>query len=264
MIAKTAPVGICDHCAGPIHPDEWFTRRGPRRYCCIDCRNTANSRNGNPVRTAKLRESVAAGAWHNPRERMTPEQISAVQSHASRAGRLREVREGRWRNPALDAAAREKLSRPRKHAGALHIAIERIRAGAHVADLTIDEQAAYRAHAHALRERYKRDEAFIQSLRSRRDIADLRVSKDVFAIRLDLWPAGVTHALPSYDPDARQIVILPVPAQRLPLQGTYRVSQNGRRMAVLASRLLKRFEIAAGEWQLVAHGAGGQMVFERA
>lgn len=42
---------------------------------------------------------------------MTPEQISATQSVASRTSRLREVAEGRWRNPGLTPEARRKNSR---------------------------------------------------------------------------------------------------------------------------------------------------------
>ncbi len=141
---KTAPIGICDHCGGRIHPDEWYTRRGPRRYCCTDCKNTANSRSTADVRSAKARQRVAAGTWQNPRDGMTPEQISAQQSEASRKARLREVEEGRWRNPALSDAAREKLSRPRKHAGLLHRVIEKLRGGS-VRGLTPEEAEAHRA-----------------------------------------------------------------------------------------------------------------------
>ena len=106
---KNAPIGICDHCLGPIHPDEHYTSKGhPRRYCCRDCRNTANSRNSTAIRAEKARERVEAGQWVNPRELLTPEQISAIQSAASRAGRLREIAEGRWRNPALSPDSRAK------------------------------------------------------------------------------------------------------------------------------------------------------------
>lgn len=149
---KTQPIGTCDHCLGPIPADEWYTRRGPRRYCCIDCRNTANSRNGEPVRHAKMMERVEAGEWVNPRSLMTPEEISAAQSEASRKGRLREVAEGRWRNPALTDAARAKLSRPRKHHGLLHTALEKLTAGKRMAELTVAERRVY----HAYRTRLKR------------------------------------------------------------------------------------------------------------
>lgn len=108
---KNAPIGICDHCLGPIHPDEHYTSKGhPRRYCCRDCRNTANSRNSTAIRAEKARERVEAGQWVNPRELMTPEQISAIQSAASRTGRLREIAEGRWRNPGLSPESRAKNS----------------------------------------------------------------------------------------------------------------------------------------------------------
>jgi len=43
--------------------------------------------------------------------------------------RKAEVSEGRWRNPALTDAARRKLSRPRKHTGALARAIDKARTG---------------------------------------------------------------------------------------------------------------------------------------
>jgi hypothetical protein len=145
MSEKTAPVGTCDHCGGSIHPDEWYTRRGPRRYCCRDCKNTANSRAGAPIRSDKGKQRVALGTWTNPRDVMTQEQISAVQSQASRKARLREVREGRWRNPALDDAAREKLSRPRKHVGIIHRVLEKLRLGS-VRDLTDEEREAHNAY----------------------------------------------------------------------------------------------------------------------
>ena len=67
MAEKRLPVGICDHCKSKILVQDWYTSHGkPRRYCSIDCRNTANSRAGNPVRVAKLRKSVAEGRWQNP------------------------------------------------------------------------------------------------------------------------------------------------------------------------------------------------------
>jgi hypothetical protein len=72
---------------------------------------------------------------------------------------LREIAEGRWRNPALSLEAREKLSRPRKHGDnpVLHRAIERLRQGAKVADLTPEEREAHRIHRATLREA-RRDE----------------------------------------------------------------------------------------------------------
>lgn len=152
MKDKTAPVGVCDHCGGKIHPDDWYTHRGARRYCCTDCKNTANSRAGAPIRSDKAKERVAAGVWQNPRDLMTPEEIHLAQSHASRKARLREVREGRWRNPALSDEAREKLSKPRKHTGILHRVIEKLRGGS-LRDLTPDERAAHDAWRRDLKAR---------------------------------------------------------------------------------------------------------------
>ena len=73
MATKQKPMGICDHCEGAIPPGDWYTSHGkPRLYCSIDCRNTANSRNGTPARTAKLRQAVAEGCWQNPQEPAPP------------------------------------------------------------------------------------------------------------------------------------------------------------------------------------------------
>ena len=147
MATKQKPMGICDHCEGAIPPGDWYTSHGkPRLYCSIDCRNTANSRNGTPARTAKLRQAVAEGHWQNPHHLHPP--TAAEQAARSRKGRLREVAEGRWRNPALDPAARAKLSTPRKYAAdpVLHSALEQLRQGARMVDLTAAEQARYRSY----------------------------------------------------------------------------------------------------------------------
>jgi acyl-CoA reductase-like NAD-dependent aldehyde dehydrogenase len=56
------------------------------------------------------------------------------------------VAAGRWRNPALTDAARAKLSRPRRHTGALHNALEKLKRGLRVADLTAEQQDAHRAY----------------------------------------------------------------------------------------------------------------------
>jgi len=141
---KTEPVGICDLCKGSIPPSEWYTRRGPRLYCSIDCRNTANSRAGNLVRTAKVLKRVEAGTWKNPAQLRPP--TPEEQGERARKGRLREVEARTWRNPALTDQARVKLSRPRRHSGPLHSALEKLKQGARVADLTPDEQAAHRAY----------------------------------------------------------------------------------------------------------------------
>ncbi len=108
---KNAPIGICDHCLGPIHPDEHYTSKGqPRRYCCRDCRNTANSRNSTAIRIEKAKANVAAGTWYNPRSELTREQISEIQSRAATTARTRERAEGRWRNPGLSPESRAKNS----------------------------------------------------------------------------------------------------------------------------------------------------------
>ena len=144
---KTEPIGVCDHCKGEI-TDTWYTRRGPRRYCCVDCRNTANSRAGAPTRSAKNRARVAAGVWQNPHKLNPP--TGEEQARRARLGRLREVAAGTWRNPALADVARVKLSRPRKHTGDLHRAIEKLKRGLSTADLSPEEQEAHRAYRRRL------------------------------------------------------------------------------------------------------------------
>lgn len=125
MPDKRAPIGICDQCGGAIPAAEHYTSKGrPRLYCSRDCRNTANSRAGAPVRARKARQRVARGEWRNP-AKLHPPDPTNVAAGVSRA-RKSEVRAGRWRNPALTDAARRKLSRPRKHRGVLARAIERI------------------------------------------------------------------------------------------------------------------------------------------
>jgi hypothetical protein len=97
---KTAPLGACDLCRGPIPIDEWYTSKGkPRLHRSIDCRNAANSRVGAPARSVKAKARVKAGAWQNPRSFLSPAELSALQSNASRKARTREVKEHRWRNP---------------------------------------------------------------------------------------------------------------------------------------------------------------------
>lgn len=149
MPAKTQPLGICDHCLGPIPPGQWRTRRGPRLYCSLDCRNTANSRAGAEERGRKARARVQAGAWQNPAKLHPPDPANL--SAGARRLRLREVAEGRWRNPGLPPEAREINSRPHKHTGPLAAAIERLKAGARMTDLTPDEAEAYRSYRRHLR-----------------------------------------------------------------------------------------------------------------
>jgi len=52
------------------------------------------------------------------------------------------VKAGTWKNPAITDKARAKLSRPRKHVGALHRAIEKLRHGS-TKDLTDVEHKAW-------------------------------------------------------------------------------------------------------------------------
>lgn len=163
MSDKQKPLGICDLC-GERFPAgvSLYTRRGPRRYCSVECRNTANSRVGAPVRARKARERVASGEWFNPspftRPGATDAQRAALVEKMRRSvsrARRREVAEGRWRNPALDDAAREKLSRPRIHADnpLLHSAIEKLRRGAAMSELSQDEAEIYRTYRRERRER---------------------------------------------------------------------------------------------------------------
>lgn len=111
MSTKTQPTGICDLCGGPIPVSEWYTSKGkPRLYCSFECKQTANSRAGAEERSRKTKRRVAEGTWVNPRSLMTPEQIHAAQSRASRKARLGEIGRGAWRNPALSDDARAKIS----------------------------------------------------------------------------------------------------------------------------------------------------------
>lgn len=169
MSEKKLPLGICDHCGEPFPRGvSLTTKRGPRRYCSIDCRNTANSRNGNPVRTAKLRQAVAAGRWQNPHHLHPP--TPEEQSRRSRLVRLREVAEGRWRNPALAPDARAKLSRPRRHGDnpLLHAAMEKLRHGS-MQELTPAERDAFHAYQKVLRDaqRTRRTPEQLARLRAR-------------------------------------------------------------------------------------------------
>lgn len=152
--AKIRSVGVCDLCGGAIPRGEWYTSKGaPRLHCSLECKQTANSRAGNPKRIAKLRQAIARGEWQNPRAHMTPEEISKAQAHASKTARTREVAAGRWRNPALDAKARKKLSRPRKHYGRLHRALELLRAGVKARDLPEDLRKSHQRYRRRLAKR---------------------------------------------------------------------------------------------------------------
>lgn len=150
MPNKKHPLGVCDLCNGPISPGDWYTsKRRPRLYCSIDCRNTANSRNGNPERVRKLRLAIAAGAWQNPAEINPPDPANL--SAGARRLRLREVAAGTWRNPGLTPEARAINSLPHKHSGPLAAAIEKLKAGRRVADLTDEERQAHLLYCRALR-----------------------------------------------------------------------------------------------------------------
>lgn len=151
MADKRAPLGICDLCGAQM-PDAYTAKGRPRLYCSRECRNTSNSRAGAASRTRKLHERIAAGSWVNPAMLRPP--TSAEQAARARKGRLREVAAGVWRNPALGEAARAKLSRPRKHSGALAEAMERLKQpGVGMADLTPPQQDAYRAYAREMQSR---------------------------------------------------------------------------------------------------------------
>lgn len=156
MAEKKQPVGICDLCEGSIPRSKWYTsKRKPRLHCSRDCRNTANSRAGSAVRSRKAKKRVAAGAWQNPHHLNPP--TSEEQAERARKGRKREVQEGSWRNPALTEAAKVKLSRPRRHEDnlVLHGAIERLKQGDKVSDLSDQEQEAYREYRRKLYEENK-------------------------------------------------------------------------------------------------------------
>lgn len=153
-MTKQQSIGTCDHCRGPIARDEWYTSKGkPRLYCCRDCRNTANSRAGAAERGRQARERVKRGEWQNPAELNPPDpaKVSAGISRSKKAA----VERGEWVNPALNDDARAKLSRPRKHDGALASAIERLSAGETMQDLTDAEVIAYREYRQQLRDEHR-------------------------------------------------------------------------------------------------------------
>lgn len=150
MAEKKQAIGICDFCLGDIPPDlgNWTSKGTPRLHCSLVCRQTANSRAGNEERIAKVHVRVLLGEWQNPMHLRPP--TPEEQSARSRKGRLREVADGTWRNPGLTDEAREINSRPHKHSGALASAIEKLKKMG-MANLTPEEQEAYRAHARDLR-----------------------------------------------------------------------------------------------------------------
>lgn len=149
MAEKKKPIGICDHCGKEMPEALHYTTKGmPRLYCSRECRNTANSRAGAHIRSKKGKERVRRGEWKNPHHLNPPS--PEEQARRARLGRKREVKEGRWRNPAKSPEARRKLSRPRKHSGELHSAIEKLGQGSKMEELTEEEQQAYRAYRRQL------------------------------------------------------------------------------------------------------------------
>lgn len=149
MADKIQPIGVCDHCLGPIDPRQWYTsKRKPRLYCSITCKNTAISRAyAAPVNRERMLAQIRDGSWVNPQ--VAPPS-PAEQSRRARLGRLREVAAGTWRNPGLTPEARAVNTLPHKHTGDLASAIEKLKAGAHVSDLTPAEADAHRAYRRAL------------------------------------------------------------------------------------------------------------------
>jgi hypothetical protein len=147
---QRAALGICDLCGGPVPSGQWYTTKGrPRLHCSVDCRQTANSRTGAPIRRREMQAHVAAGEWINPASIHAPDPAN-VAAGVSRA-RKAEVVAGTWRNPALTDAARRKLSRPRKYHGALARAMDKLRRGT-MTDLTEAEHAAYLRYRRRLRQ----------------------------------------------------------------------------------------------------------------
>lgn len=228
MADKTQAVGICDLCLGPIQPDNHYTRRGPRLHCSRECRNTANSRTGAPVRAEMARERVRDGTWYDPRSELTPERRHEIDSTNSRNNRLREIDAGRWRNPGLTSEARA-------------------------------------ANAEATRRRWQENRDAMMSEIRRRPIVDLRISKKRWMLHADLWPAGANVAEIAIDGD--RILITPHTdpdtslAHRFAgLRGTGRV-----RVRALTARRVQfavgKSDSVQGEWHCV--GRVSPLVFVR-
>ena len=145
---------------------QYTTRGTPRLHCSVECRNRANAKKSAPAQRQRQLRRVHAGMWLNPnpvtQEAATEDQIAhwrrRVGEAASRT-RRREIKEGRWRNPALDAGAREKLGRPRTLGDnpALHQALKKKRRGTLTKDLTQEERDAVRAYYRERRASRRRD-----------------------------------------------------------------------------------------------------------
>jgi DNA-binding transcriptional regulator YiaG len=159
---------------------------------------------------------VELGEWLTPspalRDDATAEEIAAWHAAVSRglsAERVAEVASGTWRNPALDPAAREKLSTPRRHDGVLASAIEKLGRGIGVADLTPDEREAHRSYRRELAASHHDDPATSNArLRAARQAAGLSQQDLAAAV-------GVSHTTVSQwerlglrprDPDVRRAV----------------------------------------------------------
>ena len=161
MTDKIEPLGVCDTC-GETFPETVspYTSKGVPRLCCSrTCRNALNSRRGAGKRSEQAKARVRLGEWENPsplvREDVSDEELkSCLEAMAAGVSRVRkaEVETGIWRNPALGAVARKKLSRPRVHTDnpLLHRAFERLRQGASVAELSVDEREAHRSYRREL------------------------------------------------------------------------------------------------------------------
>jgi len=146
---KVAPVGTCDYCRKGIPVGEWWTSKGrPRLHCSLECRQAANSRKMEN-RAEWMRERIESGDWVNPATINKP--TSETISKNSCAARLREVEEGRWRNPGSTPEARAKNSEPHKHTGLLASAIEKMGHGVKLKELPEDEREAYHVYARQLR-----------------------------------------------------------------------------------------------------------------
>jgi ribosome-binding protein aMBF1 (putative translation factor) len=171
---------LCELCGEDVdqHGLGYYTSKGkPRRFCSILCRNTANSREGAPIRAAIQQQRVKAGLWQNPGDFVTDEERRefARMGGAVRAEQHQEaLDEGTWENPADAPGAREKLSRPRKHGDNpdLHRALEKLKAGGSVTDLTEAEAAAHRKYKRKV-ERRRRQRPPNQALAAARERAGL-------------------------------------------------------------------------------------------
>lgn len=150
---KTAPLGICDYCGKGIPQEYWWTSKGrPRLHCCLECRQAANSRKMEN-RSEWMHQRIDSGEWTNPASINRPSHETL--SKNSRVARLREVDEGRWRNPGLTPEALEINSLPHKHSGPLADAIEKLRLGVKLRDLSTEEQEAHRLYRKSLRDARK-------------------------------------------------------------------------------------------------------------